>query len=359
MNRILRSEKIGGNGLYCHRFSVALQRKIMCRFAIPVTSCTAALEMALFLIGLKPGDEVICPSFAFVSTANAIVRQNGVPVFVDINEETFNIDENKIEQALSVRTRAIMVVHYAGMACAMDKIMTIAKRRKLIVIEDAAQALGAKYRSGYLGTIGDMGCFSFHETKNIVCGEGGAFVTNAKKIYKSAEIYCEKGTNRSAFLRGEIDKYTWVGEGTSLVLSDLLSGLALVQVRKMDKINKLRARNANSLLHGLAPFQAKIKLPSVPPNCTPNWHLFAIRVNKNKRNTFIKALKDKGVGAAFHFVPLHSSPFYKKRFPQRRLKLPNTEKVCQSLVRLPLYPQMDKKNIDYIIKTVASLVKML
>ncbi len=219
---VFRSGKVGGNGYYCQLLEKEFCSQFGSRYAIAVNSCTSSLELACAVIGIRSGDKVICPSFSFVSTASAIVRQGGKPVFVDIVPDTFNIDPALIEKAVSKRTRAIIVVHYAGVACEMDKIMDIAKRRNLVVIEDAAHAIGAKFKNRFLGTIGDIGCFSFHETKNIVCGEGGLFVTRHARFAKCAEIFCEKGTNRLSFLKGEVKKYTWVGEGSSFVLSDLL-----------------------------------------------------------------------------------------------------------------------------------------
>src|SRR3989337_4054910 len=287
-----------GTGVGDLAFSEALakeiSRKLEVPYILPTGSGTAALELACALL-LKRGQEVILPSFTFSSCANAILLAGAMPVFADIDINTYNLDPVEIEKKITKKTKAIMVVHYAGMACDMDKIMQIAHDKKLYVIEDAAHALGATYNGKNLGTIVDIGCFSFHGTKNAASGEGGAFVTNDKKIFKSAEIIREKGTNRSSFMRGERKKYSWVKVGRSLVLSDILAAIALEQVKKLEQITSLRQKNAQYFLSKLKRLSSKIILPIVSEGTNPNWHIFAIRVPRLLRTQAIKGLGEFGI----------------------------------------------------------------
>lgn len=343
-----------GDLSYSELLSKELSKLIGVKYTLPTGSGTASLELACAYV-LKKGDEVILPSFTFSSCANAVLLAGGKPVFADIDIQTYNIDPLELHKLITKKTKAIIVVHYAGMACNMDQINKIAENYKLLVIEDAAHALGAKYQGKYLGTIGAIGCYSFHGTKNAVSGEGGAFVTNDPRINKIAEIIREKGTNRSSFMRGERRKYSWVRVGRSLILSDILSAIALVQIRKLNQITTLRQKKAEYLLKKLNSLSSKIILPVVSPGTDPNWHIFAIRVPKSSRSRVIKDLKLYGIEAAFHFLPLHTSVMgqqlnYKKR------DFPITEEVSSTLIRLPIYPQLKNSEVDYMVDVLKKIL---
>jgi len=347
-----------GTGVGDLAFSEALAKEISNKldipYVLPTGSGTAALELACALL-LKRGHEVILPSFTFTSCANAILLAGAKPIFADIDINTYNLDPVEIEKKITKKTKAIMVVHYAGMACDMDKIMQIANENNLYVIEDAAHALGASYGGKSLGTIGDIGCFSFHGTKNAASGEGGAFVTNEKEIFKNAEIIREKGTNRSSFMRGERKKYSWVKVGRSLILSDILSAIALEQIKKLDKITSLRQKNAQFFLKKLKRISSKIILPVVSAGTEPNWHIFAIRAPRLLRDKIIKALRNFGIEASFHYLPLHQSQMGKK-LGYKAKDLPVSEEVASTLIRLPMHPKLKKSEMDYI---VAALEKVI
>lgn len=340
----------GGSGVGDLRFSEELSNliceKLGVHYALPTGSGTAALELACAVL-LKKGDEVVLPSFTFSSCANAIILSGAKPVFCDVTIDTYNIDPEDIKRKITKKTKAIMVVHYAGFACEMDKILEIAEKHNLVIIEDAAHALGAKYKNKYLGSIGEVGCFSFHGTKNAASGEGGVFVTNNKEVNKIAEIVREKGTDRSSFMRGEKKKYSWVKVGRSLILSDILSAIALEQIKKLDLITHLRRKNATYLLSKLKHLSSKIILPVEPDYAFGNWHIFAIRVPRIARAEIISKLRTFGIEASFHYLPLHSSQMgkilgYKKR------DLPVTEEVASTLIRLPVYPALKKSEMDYM-----------
>src|SRR3990167_7665244 len=339
-----------GTGIGDLAFSEALARKISkkleVRYVLPTGSGTAALELACALI-LKRGHEVILPSFTFSSCANAILLAGARPVFCDIDINTYNIDPTEIEKKITKKTKALMVVHYSGMACDMDKIMQIAHDKKLYIIEDAAHALGATYNGKNLGAIGNLGCFSFHGTKNAASGEGGAFVTNDKKILKIAEIIREKGTNRSSFMRGERKKYSWVKVGRSLILSDILSAIALEQIKKLDKITSLRRKNAQYFLKRLKRLSSRIILPQISEGTNPNWHIFAIRTPRTLRDKTIKELRNFGIEASFHYLPLHQSQMGKK-LGYKTKDLPVSEEIASTLIRLPMHPRLKKSEIDYM-----------
>lgn len=339
---------------YSETLANELKDLLSVRYVLPTASGTAALELACAVL-LKRGHEVILPSFTFSSCANAILLMGAKPIFADIDINTYNIDPSEIEKNITKKTKAIMVVHYAGMACEMDRISEIAQNYGLEIIEDAAHALGAKYRGEYLGTLGTVGCFSFHGTKNVASGEGGFWSTNDKQISKIAEIIREKGTNRSSYMRGERKKYSWIKVGRSLVLSDILAAVALEQVKKLNMINELRRKNAQYLLRKLEKLSSKIILPSVPENCDPNWHIFAIRVPRKIRNKVIAGLRDFGIEAAFHYLPLHTSAMGKK-MGFKAGDLPITEEVAATLIRLPIYPTLKKSEMDYM---AASLEKVI
>lgn len=343
-----------GDLSYSESLAKELSQLIGAKHILPTGSGTAALELACACI-LNKGDEVILPSFTFSSCANAVFLVGGKPVFADIDIQTYNLDPLGLEKLVTKKTKAIMVVHYAGMAADLEEINKIAKTYKLIVIEDAAHALGAKYNGLYLGTIGKIGCYSFHGTKNVASGEGGVFVTNDPKVNKIAEIIREKGTNRSTFMRGERSKYSWVNVGRSLILSDILSAIALVQIRKLKQITLLRQKKAQYLLEKLKSLSSKMILPQVSRGTDPNWHIFAIRVPKSLRNRIIRDLKLYGIEASFHFLPLHTSVMG-QQLGYKKGDLPVTEEISSTLIRLPIYPQLKNSEIDY---TVAVLKKTL
>ena len=347
-----------GTGVGDLTFSEALSRElgsiIDTKYVLPTASGTAALELACAVL-LKRGHEVIMPSFTFSSCANAVMLVGAKPIFVDIDISTYNINPVEIEKHISKKTKAIMVVHYAGMACNMEKIMAIATKNNLLVIEDAAHALGAKYKNKYLGTIGDVGCFSFHGTKNVSVGEGGFFATNERDISKTAEVVREKGTNRSSFMRGERRKYSWVRVGRSLVLSDILSAIALEQVKKLEKITFIRKKNAEYFLNKLKRLTSKIILPQVSKDANPNWHIFAIRVPRIIRDRVIKGLRSYGIEVSFHYLPLHLSSMGKK-LGYRRGDLPVTEEVAATLIRLPMHPRLRKSEVDYMVEVLGKIL---
>lgn len=328
-----------GDGPFTRRAQSLMEMRFAAPRVLLTTSCTAALEIAAHLCALGPGDEVIMPSYTFVSTANAVVLRGATPVFVDIRPDTLNIDERLIEAAITPRTKAIFPVHYAGIACAMDEIMAIAARHRLRVVEDAAQGVFAQYKGRWLGSIGDLGCFSFHETKNISCGEGGALVLRDPELEARAEILREKGTNRSQFLRGAVDKYTWMDVGSSHVPSDLLAAVLLGQLEAMERITRRRGEIWHRYAALLAPLAARgaVRLPQVPGDCGPNHHMFyLLTAGPEERGALIDFLRRAGILAIFHYVPLHSAPFARRLgLPQRRL--PVTEDISGRLLRLPLY----------------------
>ncbi len=350
------NEKISGDGKYtykCHKF---LEEKFNAKKVLLTTSCTHALELAALLLDLKEGNEVIVPSFTFVSTVNAFMLRGARPVFVDIRFDTKNINENLIEDKITKNTKAIFVVHYAGVACEMDKIMDIARRHNLYVVEDAAQGVNAKYKNKYLGTIGTFGCYSFHETKNVICGEGGALIINDEKFIERAEIIREKGTNRSKFFRGEIDKYTWIDIGSSYLPSDVLAAFLYGQLENIDKITNLRRAIYEKYLNDLKILD--VKLPEIPSYCTPNYHMFYMLLEReNVRADFIKHLKIKGISSVFHYVPLHLSPLGLK-MGYKEGELPITEDVSTRLVRLPFYNNINLEDLEYVITEVKNYFGM-
>jgi len=350
----LRSGTGIGDLSFSEELAKSLEKFLAVKYALPTASGTASLELACAIV-LKRGHEVIMPSFTFSSCANAVLLSGAKPIFADIDLATYNIDPKEIENKITKKTRAIMVVHYAGMACDMDKILQIAKNNNLFVIEDAAHAIGAKYNNQYLGTIGTIGCFSFHGTKNAATGEGGAFVTNDKSVFKTAEIIREKGTNRSSFMRGERKKYSWVRVGRSLILSDILSAIAIEQIRKLEKITSLRKKNAQYFLKKLKRISSKIILPQTPEKVDPNWHIFAIRVPRLLRDNVIKGLRNYGVEASFHYLPLHQSQMGKK-LGYKRKDLPVSEEVASTIIRLPMHPKLKRSEIDYIVEVMGKIL---
>jgi dTDP-4-amino-4,6-dideoxygalactose transaminase len=353
---------ISGDGVYTKKVQEFFHSKFSGQKALMTTSCTAALELATHLLNLKPGDEVIVPSYTFSSTVNPVLLVGAKPVFADIQEDTLNIHPDEIRKKITSRTRAIYPVHYGGVACAMDEIMEIAHEYNLKVVEDAAQGVNAKYKGKYLGTIGDFGCYSFHESKNYVCGEGGVLLINSDDpdTIERAEIIREKGTNRSKFHRGEVDKYTWVDIGSSYLLSDLLAAFLYAQLEKLDEIQNLRMKVWNAYSTALKPYEeeGKIRLPVVPEYAEHNAHLFYIILrNELTRDRVMAQLKKRGIDAVFHYVPLHSSPMgihlgYRKR------DLPVTGDRSGRLLRLPMHANMNRVETDYTISMVKNVLEM-
>ncbi|OCB31945.1 dTDP-4-amino-4,6-dideoxygalactose transaminase [Mycobacterium malmoense] len=339
-----------GDGPFTKRAQGMLERAFGAKRVLLTTSCTSALEMAALLCDLQPGDEVIVPSYAFVSTANAFVLRGGRPVFVDIRADTLNIDERLIEQAITPRTRAIVPIHYAGIACGMDAIMDIADRHGLLVVEDAAQGVFARYRGRWLGTIGHLGCYSFHETKNISCGEGGALVVNDPAMEARAEIIREKGTNRNQFYRGQVDKYTWVDVGSSYIPSDMLAAFLVGQIENMERITKRRGEIFDRYVAILSPLAESglIRIPVVPPHCTTNYHMFyVLTADLKERSALIAHLAAAGIVAVFHYVPLHTSPFAQS-IGAPGIHLPNTEELSARLLRLPMYFDLTDQEVEEV-----------
>ena len=322
------------------------------------TSCTHSLELAALLSELKEGDEVLVPSYTFVSTADAILLRGAKPVFVDIDERTFNMDVNSIEEKITPKTKAIFPVHYAGVACDMDEIMKIAKKYNLIVVEDAAQGVLAYYKDRPLGTIGDYGCFSFHETKNYVMGEGGAIIVKDNDKFLDAEIIREKGTNRSQFVRGVVDKYTWHKVGSSYLPSDILAAMLYGQLERSDEIMKKRMNIWNKYNESFKLLEKKGKLirPYIPNYAKHNAHMYYIILpNEETRNTLMENLKERGISAVFHYIPLHTSPMGIK-LGYKKGDLPVTEEYAGRLLRLPLYADMTEDETEYVCKTIYELL---
>lgn len=344
---------ISGDGQFTKRCARILEREFGVHRALMTPSCTASLEMAAMLCGLKEGDEVIMPSFTFVSTANAVVLQRARPVFVDIRSDTLNLDENLIERAITPRTRAIFPVHYAGVSCEMDTILDIARRHKLRVVEDAAQGVNARYRGRGLGSLGDLAAYSFHETKNYICGEGGALCINDPELVERAEIIRDKGTNRSKFFRGEVDKYTWVDVGSSYVPSEINCAFLYAQLELLEAIANRRRAIYKTYEQLLTPLAEKelLRLPVIPPECEPNYHMYyAIVRDAETRDALLKQLKSRGVNALFHYVPLHSAP--KGRSLSNSAALPVTESHSSRLVRLPFFFEITQSEQQRVVDEV-------
>lgn len=358
---VVKSSLIAGDGKYTRLCSEWMEHRFKAKKVLMTTSCTAALEMAAILLDIQPDDEVIMPSYTFVSTANAFVLRGAKCVFVDIRPDTMNIDENKIEAAISSKTKAIVVVHYAGVGCEMDTIMSIANKYSIPVVEDAAQGVMANYKGRALGTIGTFGCYSFHETKNYTMGEGGALVINDEKYIERAEILREKGTNRSRFYRGEIDKYSWVDIGSSFLPSEFNVSYLYGQLEIADKINENRLETWNAYNDAFKNFEydGKIVLPTIPKACNHNAHMFYIKLKSiEERTQFITSMKEKGIGCVFHYVPLHSSEAG-KRFGTFCGEDIYTSQESNKLVRLPMYYDVGKENVQCIIKKVCKYIDEL
>ncbi|MEO6431035.1 MAG: dTDP-4-amino-4,6-dideoxygalactose transaminase [Nitrosospira sp.] len=348
---------LAGDGVFTKKCSAWLEQRIGCRKALLTHSCTAALEMAAILIHIQPGDEIIMPSYTFVSTANAFVLRGGVPVFVDIRHDTLNIDEALIEAAITPKTRAIVAVHYAGVACEMDTIMAIAERHNLLVIEDAAQGIMSTYKGRPLGSIGHLGALSFHETKNIISGEGGALLVNDPRYAEKAEIIREKGTNRSLFFRGQVDKYTWVDFGSSYLPSELIAAFLWAQMEDADAITRRRLDIWDVYHENLEALEqhGKIRRPIVPPGCTHNAHMYYLLLpDLDRRTAFMAALKESGIWTVFHYVPLDSSPMGAK-YGSKSGSLIQTQLLSERLVRLPLWLGLEEFQSEVIREIIAEL----
>lgn len=355
----INNRKICGDGEFTKKCSNWMEKKFNSNKILLTTSGTSALEMAAILLDIKDGDEVIMPSYTFVSTADAFVMVGAKVVFVDINPKTMNIDENEIEKAITPKTKAIVVVHYAGISPDMDEIMKIAKEHDLKVVEDAAQGFMAKYKEKYLGTIGDLGCYSFHETKNYSMGEGGAISINDSKLIERAEIIREKGTNRNKFFRGEIDKYTWVDYGSSYLPSELNCAYLYPQLKKADEINNIRLSAWNYYANNLKELEekGKIEIQYLPEYSKHNAHMFYIKTkNLEERTELIKYLKENGIQAVFHYIPLHTSPAGKK-FGVFHGEDKYTTIESERLVRLPMYYELTRKDQDEVISKIKEFYK--
>jgi len=348
---------LSGNGAFTNKCQKWLEQRIGCSKALLTHSCTGALEMAAILAKINPGDEVIKPSYTFVSTANAFVLRGGVPVFVDIRSDTLNIDETKIEAAITPRTKAIVTVHYAGVGCDMDTIMAIAKDYQLLVIEDAAHAVMSSYKERPLGSIGHLAALSFHETKNLISGEGGALLINDPRFAERAEMVWEKGTNRSLFFRGKVDKYTWTDVGSSYLPSELIAAFLWAQMEEAKSITARRIGIWKRYHDGFASLDqsGKARRPAVPGDCTHNAHIYYLLLsNLQKRNSFIAKLKEQGIESVFHYVPLHDSPMGQKhaRFSGQ---LTETRSAAERLVRLPLWLGLESKVSWVIEQSIAAI----
>lgn len=354
IKQAIDSRKICGDGQFTKKCNEKFEKITGAKKVLMTTSGTSALEMAALLADIKPGDEVIMPSYTFVSTANAFVLRGATIVFVDIRPDTMNIDENLIEDVITEKTKVIVPVHYGGVACEMDTICDIAKRHNLVVVEDAAQGVMSFYKGRALGSIGDFGCYSFHETKNYSMGEGGAVLVNHEKNVERAEIIREKGTNRTKFFRGQIDKYTWVDLGSSYLQSELNCAYLYAQIENPDIINNDRLKSWNTYYELLTPLKEKgcIDLPVVPEDCVHNAHMFYIKTKDlEERSKLIAFLKENGIGAVFHYIPLHSSPAG-QQFGRFHGEDKYTTKESERLLRLPMYYGLEKKDIEYVVSKI-------
>lgn len=349
---------LSGDGAFTKRIHAWLENRIGCYSALLTHSCTAALEMMALLTDIQPGDEVIMPSYTFVSTANAFVLRGAVPVFVDIHPDTLNVDERCVENAITEKTRAIVAVHYAGVACAMDELCEIGSRHTIPVLEDAAQAFGARYKGRPLGSIGALAALSFHETKNVISGEGGALLVNDSSLADRAEIIREKGTNRSNFLRGTVDKYRWVDVGSSYLPSEIIAAFLWAQIESSDELAKRRLSLWETYDKRLQSLEERglLRRPIIPDYADHNAHLYYILTqDAETRSRLLAGLKREGVGGLFHYVPLHSAPAG-ERFGRTNGALANTDDLSSRIVRLPLFYAMDDSDVDRVCSLVESLL---
>ena len=354
IQQVLESRHLAGNGAFTKKCEGVLEKLTGTKKAMLVHSCTAALEMAALLCDLKPGDEVIMPSFTFVTTASAVALRGAVPVFVDIRPDTLNIDEKLIEAAITPKTKAISVVHYAGVACEMETILSIAKKHGLKVIEDAAQCAGSFYNGRALGSLGDLGAMSFHETKNVVSGEGGALLVNNDSLILRGEIVREKGTNRTSFLRREVAFYTWVELGSSYVMSELLAAFLFAQLEHLEAVTAQRLKIWDYYNDAFAGLEKKglARRPVIPKECRHNGHIFYLMLNdRESREKLISDLKKDGIDTTFHYLPLHISPAGKK-YGRAAGDLKLTVKASEGLIRLPVWPELE--HVEKIVSAIHS-----
>ncbi len=358
VSQAIQNGDLSGDGPFSQRCSQLLEERFQISKVLLTPSCTAALEISMLLLDLAEGDEVILPSFTFVSSANAIVLAGGKPVFVDVDPLTLNLDPTQVQQAITERTKAIMPVHYAGVGCEMGTLMELADAHQLIVVEDAAQALNASCNNQALGTIGNFGAFSFHQTKNYSCGEGGALCINDESLIERAEIIREKGTNRSQFLKGHVDKYTWVDRGSSYLPSELSAAFLFGQLGAIDVITELRQQCFQRYLDQLQPLadQGRLQLPTIPEYCQSNYHLFHILLpTQDIRDALLKHLNSRGIHAVFHYVPLHSSPAG-IRLSGESVHLPVTDSISARLLRLPIYPDLELELQYQVVTEISSFL---
>jgi dTDP-4-amino-4,6-dideoxygalactose transaminase len=356
--KLKKYNQYSSSGKFTKHCEQWLNKNIKCKSSLLVHSCTAALEMCALLLNIEKDDEIIMPSYTFVSTANAFVLRGGRPVFVDIDRSTCNIDPSKIEKAITKKTKAIVVVHYAGVSCDMDKILKIAKKNRLYVVEDAAQAILSTYKNKPLGSIGDLATISFHETKNIHCGEGGALLINNPKFIEKAKVIRDKGTNRDLFNQNMKNKYTWVNYGSSYGLSEINAAFLFSQLKQSREIIKKRLMIFNhyhKLLKNLE-IENIIKRPTIPKNIKHNGHIYYILIKNNKRDKLISYLKQKKIQSVFHYIPLHSSPFGRKK-SNCKSNMINTNYISKNLLRLPLHINFKKKEIKKVCETINEFFK--
>ena len=350
---------LSGNGPFGERCASWLEARTGCQRAFLTPSCTSALEMSAMLAGLEPGDEVIMPSFTFVTTASAMALRGAVPVFCDIRPDTLNLDEDAVRAAIGPRTRAIVAVHYAGVGCEMDAIVGLAREHGLTVIEDAAQGIMSSYRGRALGSQGQLGCLSFHETKNVTCGEGGAVLVNEAGWIERAEILQEKGTNRSSFFRGEVDRYTWIDLGSSFLMSEVNAAFLWAQLEAADELTEARLRICERYHAAFEQLEAEglVRRPVVPPHTAHNGHMYYLLLpDRGRRDALIESLAREGIQAVFHYVPLHSAPAG-VRYGRAASALPVTDDVSARLVRLPLWVGLGDEDIDRVTAAVDDAVR--
>lgn len=356
---VMENSHTAGDGPFTKKCQTWLEERLVCRKVFLTHSCTAALEMSAILADIRPGDEIIMPSYTFVSTANSFVLRGGMPVFVDIRPDTLNINEKLIEAAITSHSKVIVPVHYAGVSCEMDIIMDIARRHNLLVIEDAAHSIMSTYKERQLGTIGHLGACSFHETKNIISGEGGALLINDERFVERAEIIREKGTNRSKFFRGQVNKYTWVDVGSSYLPGDIIAAFLYAQMENADQIIAKRNLIHALYMEGLRPLAEKnyIQLPFVVNDCSSNGHIFYIITRSwQERTELAQFLREKGILAVFHYVPLHSSPAG-KLYGRTSGTLAVTQRISDCLLRLPLYYEMTDEDVNSVIGNIKKFYK--
>jgi dTDP-4-amino-4,6-dideoxygalactose transaminase len=358
INEAISLWKLSGNGVFTKKSHNKFKSLLKNQYNLLTTSCTDALEMTAILANIRPGDEIIMPTYTFVSTANAFILRGAKIIFVDSREDHPGMNEKKIEEVINEKTIAIVPVHYAGVACDMDKILAIAKKYNLVVIEDAAQAIDSFYNGKPLGSIGDMGCFSFHETKNIQCGEGGLLAINNSKFTERAEIIWEKGTNRSAFWRGEVDKYNWVDIGSSFLPSEITAAFLHAQLEEIENIQNKRKAIWNQYNDGLVSLKnIGIRLPNIPYYATNNAHMFYLVCrSQDERTQLIEHLKQNNINAVFHYICLHDSPYYHDKHDGK--EMPNAKIYEECLVRLPLWVNMSEKEVNYVIQKVLEFYKI-